>query len=43
MIYKNGKVYEGEWSNDKKHGQGAQRFPNGTIYIGKYENGKPHG
>jgi len=36
MIYTKGRVYEGYWENDKRHGEGYERFANGNIYIGGY-------
>jgi len=26
IIYNNGRVYEGDWSDDKRHGRGYERF-----------------
>jgi hypothetical protein len=34
MIYSNGRVFEGEWENDLKHGRGYEFFPNGSYYEG---------
>jgi len=36
MIYKNQRIYEGEWSSDQKKGYGAERFPNQCFYKGQY-------
>ena len=38
-----GDVYNGEWQNDLKHGQGIYRWKSGQIYEGGYQNGKMHG
>ena len=35
-----GKKYEGEWKDDKKHGQGTETYPNGSKYVGEFKNGK---
>jgi hypothetical protein len=43
MYYGNGRVYEGEWENDLKHGRGYELFPNNSSYEGQYVNGKPEG
>ena len=32
IVYKNGRVYEGEWLNDKRQGRGFERFANGNTY-----------
>jgi len=43
MMYKNSRIYEGEWYNDQKKGYGAEKFPNGCYFKGQYLNGKPSG
>jgi hypothetical protein len=43
MTYTNGRVYEGDWHLDKRHGYGFEKFSNGNIYQGEYYNGKVHG
>lgn len=43
MIYNNGRVYEGIWENDFKHGKGYERFSNSSKYEGNFMNGKPEG
>jgi hypothetical protein len=35
-----GDVYEGEYSNDVKHGNGKYTYANGDTFDGKYENGR---
>ena len=32
MVYHNGRVYEGAWENDFKHGKGYERFINNSKY-----------
>ena len=32
MIYESGRIYEGEWFNDKRHGMGYERYKNGNLY-----------
>lgn len=29
-MYKSGRVYEGEWCNNKRHGRGYDKFSNGN-------------
>ncbi|CAD8212891.1 unnamed protein product [Paramecium octaurelia] len=36
-------VYEGEFNNNRKHGQGWEVFPSKSSYKGLYVNGKPEG
>lgn len=43
MVYVNGRVYEGEWENELKHGKGLEISPNGNTYKGQFLNGKPEG
>jgi len=39
-----GELYEGEWLNDKYHGQGTSYYENGNIqYEGEWINDLPHG
>lgn len=42
-LYTNGRVYEGHWENDRKHGYGFETFASGAVYVGYYANNKPHG
>ena len=39
-VYKNGDIYEGQFSEGKRHGRGTYRFANGDIYEGEYRDGK---
>ncbi len=34
--FKNGARYIGEWSKNKKHGQGTFIYPDGSKYEGKF-------
>ena len=34
MIYENGNIYEGDWVNNKSHGEGVFNEYNGSTYIG---------
>ena len=43
MKYFDHKIYEGQWRNDKKNGQGAEVFPNRAVYLGQFKEGKPNG
>lgn len=35
--------YEGEWANDKMHGQGRYHFTSGAEYKGQWHEGVIHG
>jgi hypothetical protein len=37
FYYSNGSKYEGEWSNNLKHGFGIFTFEDGTTYEGPFE------
>ncbi len=41
--YSDGAIYEGEWENDKPHGQGTLTLPSGRKHIGEWKAGKRHG
>ena len=43
VVYKHGKIYEGETKNGKYHGEGVLKLSNGTVYKGEFKNGKMHG
>jgi hypothetical protein len=32
VVYDTGRIYEGEWENDKRHGRGFELFSNGNTY-----------
>jgi hypothetical protein len=38
-----GRVYTGEWLNNKMHGHGEFRWPDGRKYTGYYKDDKKHG
>src|SRR5579859_6594499 len=38
-----GLIYEGEWKDDKWHGNGKAAFPNGDMYEGEFTDGKQTG
>lgn len=38
--WSDGRVYVGEYANDKKHGQGVYTWPDGRYYDGRFHNGK---
>lgn len=38
LHYVNGDVYEGEWLNDFKHGQGKMKYANGDVYQGGWNH-----
>ena len=41
--WKDGRQYEGEFVNDKKHGKGKYKWANGKVYDGMWKDGKQHG
>ena len=43
MVYNNGRVYEGDWECDYKHGEGYEKFARQCVYQGDYVNGRPEG
>ena len=43
ILLPNGDKYEGEFKNEKFHGQGKYSFSNGNIYEGEFKDGKSHG
>jgi hypothetical protein len=40
MLYKNGRVYEGQWDRDQRQGMGFEKFSNLNQFKGEYLNGK---
>jgi hypothetical protein len=38
-----GRIYDGQYLNDKKHGDGTFTWPDGRKYQGKWVDGKQHG
>ena len=38
MKYNNGDLYNGEWKNDLKEGEGTIKYNNGDIYDGNWKN-----
>jgi hypothetical protein len=44
LVYKNKeRVYEGQWVNDNREGQGYERFKNRSCYIGEFKDNKLNG
>ena len=43
VLFPNGDAYEGEMTNDKKHGQGKLISPNGAAYEGEWKDDKREG
>lgn len=44
MVYPNGDVFEGEWLDNKAHGEGTYTYKKSQdIYSGSWVNGKKHG
>ena len=40
---KNMSIYEGEWLQGKRHGQGILRWEDGSVYKGSWVNNCSHG
>lgn len=43
MTYEDGKIYEGEWKDNKRHGNGKLVFPNGASYEGEWKDDEIEG
>jgi hypothetical protein len=43
LMYDSGRVYEGNWRNNKREGLGFEKFENGNIYQGEFMLGRAHG
>ena len=41
--YPDGTTYDGEWKDEKRHGQGIWIRPDGMKYEGEWKNDKPNG
>ena len=41
--YPDGRMYEGQFTADKKNGQGLMVWPDGRKYQGGWKNGRQHG
>ena len=39
FTWKDGRVYEGQYTDDKKHGPGEFRWPDGRVLKGKWHYG----
>lgn len=37
--YKNGAIYDGEWSGGFRHGRGVMTWPDGAVYSGEWRDG----
>lgn len=42
MIWSDGRQYEGEFLDDKRHGYGVYKW-SGRQYVGEWSNGQQHG
>jgi hypothetical protein len=38
-----GGIFDGEWEDDMRNGNGKQLFPDGSVYDGRWKNDKMHG
>ena len=43
MTYADGRVYDGEWKDDKRNGHGIYTFANGDVYDGEWKNDTKNG
>ena len=43
FTWPDGRIYHGEYFNDKKHGTGSFIWSDGKRYSGTWVNGKQHG
>ena len=43
MVYKDGRVYEGEWVQGNKEGNGSLLWPDGSKYWGEFKNDQING
>lgn len=43
MKYKSGRLFEGDWLDDLRHGRGYERYANNNLYLGDFHTGKAHG
>lgn len=43
MLYISGRVYEGLWCDDQRHGIAYEKYKNGDIFQGEFTKGRPHG
>lgn len=41
--YQNGRVYDGEWKRNQRHGRGTYSLGNGIIYVGEFVEGQRTG
>eukprot|EP00984_Skeletonema_dohrnii_P009403 scaffold3604_cov83-Skeletonema_dohrnii-CCMP3373.AAC.6 len=41
--FPNSNVYEGDWKDDKMHGEGKMTYANGVVYDGHWRDDKKHG
>ena len=42
-MYKEGKIYEGEFNDNERNGMGIEIYSNGNLYLGDFVNNKKHG
>jgi hypothetical protein len=43
MRFSGGKIYEGQWKDNKMNGKGVFRWPDGRKYEGEFANDKRNG
>merc|ERR1711925_25908 len=43
LMWADGSVYEGNWQNDKQHGNGKIKWANGDFYEGEFLADQLHG
>ena len=43
MKWTDGRCYEGQFRDGKKHGEGKLSWPDGRSYTGQWDTGRQHG
>jgi hypothetical protein len=43
MAFDDGQLYEGEWRDGKRHGEGTNEWAEGQAYHGMWRDDKMHG
>ena len=43
LEYGDGSVYQGDFKDNKRHGEGTFKFTDGSTFVGAWLNDKKHG